>query len=188
MPPRLHYDPDRPWTRQPCDTDQDWPIFQDYLARRPPRPTSFRKLARAWGVGWTGLETTAGANGWAERARAWDAHLDGLRLDTAERYMVETGEEIAERHLEPVRKMIALGHRELAKYLAASESGEMPGLLTPAQVALFIRTGATLERLIMGESTAKVEVSGQAPDLSALSLEELRTLRDIQEKATRGNT
>lgn len=184
MSPRpREFDVTSPWARQPCDGERDWPIFQAYLTTPAPRPRSMRGLASAWGVNWSDLEALSRTNGWADRAAAWDRHLDQVRIDAAERYAEDTGRDVARRHLDHARKVVALAGRELSKYLEASEASDMPGLLTPQAALRFLEVGAKLERLVMGDVTDRTQVDARAPDMSALSVDELRNLAAIQAKA-----
>ena len=146
------------------------------------RPRSFRRMAKSWGLPWTEVEASARDNFWKDRALAWDAHLDRVRVDAAEAYAEETGRDVARRHLRPLQKALALAERELDKFLDASAGCEMPGLLTPRDVIRILVQGVKVERLIRGDTTEKVAVE-EGPDLSALSVDELRALRDLQAKA-----
>lgn len=172
------YNVERPWERQPFDTDLTWLLFQDYLALAKPR--SLRALAQKGGpLGWTQLETLALDDGWVMRARAYDANLDRLRQETIEREVQETAKQVAKRHATTARKAVTLAGLELDKLLAAAQQGDMPGLLSPRDVIRFLALGVRTERLVLGEATDQVEAR---VDLSGLSVEELRELRKLQEK------
>lgn len=173
------YNLDKPWERQPFEGDLEWALFQEYLAL--PAPRSVRTLARQGGpLSWSQLETLALDHGWFARARLWDAHLDKLRQDTIEREVQEDARAVAKRHARVARKAIALGERELDKLLSSAERSDMPGLISPRDVARLVFIGSKLERLVIGEAET---IQEHRVNLDALTVEELRQLRELQAKA-----
>jgi hypothetical protein len=173
------YNTERPWERQPCDTEIGWLLFQDYLAL--PRPRSIRALSHKGGpLSWTQLETLAWENGWTLRAALYDGHLDRLRQETIEKEVQETAKETAKRHVRQARKAVALAGLELDKLLDAAKQSPMPGIISPRDVIRFLALGIRSERLALGDATDVVE---NRVDLSKFNAEELRELRKLQEKA-----
>lgn len=178
----MGYNLAEPWARQPFDTDLRWALFQDFLALRMPR--NLRELARKGSpLTWSELEAAAMEDGWHLRAKAWDQHLDRLRQQTIEHEIQESAKEVAKRHAKAAKMAVELAARELTKYLSASREGDMPGLLQPRDVIRFLSLGIRSERLVIGEATDRVDTG---PDVSQLSVEELRELAKMQAKLAGG--
>lgn len=177
MAPPDHYDPDRPWLRQPCDTDQGWALFSDFLAMGP-----CRKLAKVPGYA-DNIDLISGmayANAWRERARAWDLHLTETRIAEVERVIREDARAMAERHLRMTRDLADLGHSEIRRAKEIADKTDMAAIgVTPNVARRMIVDAIKLDRLITGEATERIAT----PDVSTLSVDELRALRDLQEKA-----
>lgn len=173
------FDHDNPWLRQPFDRDSEWPWFSEYLAMGPNR----RLLALAKRPGcpftWAMLESLAHEYAWKERAQAWDTHLDQLRLKTIESEIQEDARQIAKRHSLALRNAFKLSSREIEKLVKVQESSDGIGLISPAEARRYLETAIKLERLLMGEVTERTEIG---PDLSNLSLDELRTLKALTQK------
>lgn len=171
----MRYDIEHPWHRQPCDTPISWSLFSDYRDAGPGR--SLAVLARGSNLSWQQIHRTAREDAWTARANAYDEWLEGEREETIMEAVRENAEATAARHIHACKRLVKLGSQELEKYLRASSEGEMPGLLVPRDVLRFITLGIRAERLIRGDATDRVE---QGPDLSRLSTDDLRTLREIQ--------
>lgn len=173
------YDVVQPWVRQPFDGDLEWALFQDFLTLAG-RPRDVRALVRLGApVSVPQLEAIAFEKGWNARADRWDEYLDQIRIQTIEDTIQETAREVAQRHGRVSRKAVILAEKELDKYLKAAREGDGLGLLTPRDIIRFLVLGVRTERLVIGEATDRVETEH---DLSGLSLDELRTLREIQTK------
>lgn len=174
------YNPAEPWVRQPCDTDLSWDLFQAFLALPTPRRlVDLVKRASGHGLSWARLQELAWEDGWGIRAECWDSHLDRLRVETIEQVTREDARARAERQGALARKLQRLGELEADKLLKASQGSDMPGLLLPRDMIRAITLGVRTERLALGESTEKVDTG---PDLSGLSVDELRTMRALQER------
>ncbi len=172
------YEPEKPWARQPFDGELGWSLFSDYLMLPLPRKT--QELAKRRGLAWTQIETLAAEGHWKARAAYWDDHLAEIRTSTIERVTEETAEEVAKRQLSLTRAMQRLAAAEIAALERAQGPDAMPGTIPARDAMRFAVNGIRLERLIMGESTDRTET---IPDVSGLSLEELREARRLQEKA-----
>jgi hypothetical protein len=177
------YNTEEPWTRQPFDGDLSWFWFQQYLTLPAPR-----RLSQLRDVGCplslTQLKNLEWDDGWKARATLWDAHLDQLRRTTIESVVQEDARMRAERQMRQARKLARLGALELDKLLqiaAKPESGA--GLIQPRDITRMIAIGVRTERLAAGDVTDRIETG---PDLSKLSVEELRQLRELQEKSEQG--
>lgn len=177
--PRVPYDSEKPWTRQPFDTDWSWALFSEYLFLPPPR--QLRLLIRP-GLHWSTIEDLSRQDIWRERAACWDRHLDQLRLETIERVTEETARQRAERQGKQGKKLARMGELavdRLTRLLEASpEFGATEVSCRDAIRAIGI--GVRVERLALGENTDRVD---SGPDLSTWSVEDLRALKALQEKA-----
>lgn len=171
-----------PWARQPFDGDAPWAWFQEYLALSVPRRLA--DLARRSGCPytWAQLETLSFEYGWELRAQRWDSHLDRIRTQTIEDTTRETARDRANRQGRLARKLQRAGELELNKLLdQIQRDGSGFGLLQPRDLLRFVVLGIRAERMALGDTTDKIENVG--PDLSGFSVEDLRRLRELQDKA-----
>ncbi len=176
----LDYDLEKPWVRQPCDTDLSWVLFQEFLSAPIPRRLADLARKNSCPMTWHQLESVAFEDGWKGRAAAWDQHLDNLRTETIEKVVREDAQQRAERQGRAGKKLQRLGEIEIDKLITALERpGEAHGLITVRDAIRAIGIGVRVERLALGDSTDKIETG---PDLSKLSVDDLRKLREIQEK------
>ena len=170
------YNPEEPWARQPFDDDLSFVLFQQYLMdyRRPRRLDRVKsRLTLA------SLKDVAARGYWAERAGCWDDHIARISSATIERCTREDAEHVAERQLLSTKLAQRLGSKVLEKLEAMEDENDFPsGQVTARDALRLIFVGIKTERLIRGEATERVE----GPDLSKLSLDELRTLRGLQSK------
>lgn len=175
------YNPAEPWARQPCDTDLSWALFQAYISQpNPRRLIDLVNQALGMGVSWARLQEMVWEDAWVLRASLWDERLDRIRAETIEQVTREDARARAERHGALARKLQELGEKELDKLLAVARRPDgMPGLIAPRDLIRAVTLGIRTERLALGESTEKVD---SGPDLSKLSVEELRELRKLQER------
>lgn len=169
-----------PWARQPFDTDLSWSVFLDYLSLPPPR--SLATLARrpSCALSWPQLETLAHCDGWKVRAERWDQHLDQVRFEAQEQATREDAIARATRQGRLGKKLQRLAETEADKLLIQASRDAMVGTIQVRDMIRAAAYGVRIERLAMGDFTDKIETG---PDLSGLSVEQLRTLRELQEKA-----
>jgi hypothetical protein len=107
--------------------------------------------------------------------------LDAARAQTVEQVVREDARTRAERQGLAGRKLQKLGTLVVDRLIKILEQNPDFGS-TEVQIKDAIRAigiGVRVERLALGESTDKVET---VPDLSGLGLDELRKLREIQER------
>jgi len=172
------YEPDRPWVRQPWDTDLTWALFSQFLAL--PVPRRLQDLCRSSRLGWTQLETYSREGWWRERAAWWDDHLAQIHTSTIERVTEETAEQVARRQLTLIRDMQELAHLEIGALLKmARQANGFAGVIQPRDALRLAVSGVRLERLVRGEDPEEVQI----PDVSGLSLDELRSAAALQQKA-----
>lgn len=148
-----------------------------------PPPRRISDVARRPGcpLSWMQLEELAWADGWKDRALCWDRHLDGLRLAAVEQVVQEDARMRATRQGRVGKKLQTLAELELDKLLALSKRTDVRTEVSVIDVTRAARIGVWIERLALGDSTDRVETG---PDLSKFSADDLRQLRELQEKAT----
>lgn len=170
------YDSERPWLRQPLDSDVSYVWFQEYQAQAP-GTRSFGLLARLPGCPYTKgqLETVAWEGAWRERVQAWDDHLSKVRVKAIE----SDARSQARRNRLLAAKLTALADVELDKALdLATRPGGFP-FLSPRDMIRVTVDGVKVARLVHGEATENVSTG---PDVSRLDVAELRELRKLQRK------
>lgn len=174
------YDHDRPWVRQPLDSELSFAWLREYLALGMGR--RLRDLVKRHGCPWTWpqLEALAHEHAWRERAEAWDNHLADARDEATEDAIRSDAKTEARRHKRIARKLQELSENELNKLLKAQKQAEAFGVVSPREALRYAVEGVKLGRLVHGDTTENV---GGGPDFSALSAEELRQLRALQQKA-----
>lgn len=177
------YDLDHPWNRQPFEDDREWSLFQEFLHVGAPRNSALQALARRLGTSVNYLEELSHSNGWKARVHAWEAHLDALRTRTVERLVEETAAQRAQRHMGPAGLLIDAATREAHKLLQLAMTAEGPGVLAPRDIARFLDIGVKLQRLCAGDIDP---AKNHTVNVSALSVDELRALQDLQAKAGTG--
>lgn len=116
---------------------------------------------------------------WQARAAYWDDHLEAKRVEAIEVAIEEDAKAVAKRHGRLLRTLARFTEREAEKYENESAKFDMPSL-SPRELIRYADTTIKLERLLMGEVTERVETQ---PNLDNLSLDELRTMKALQEKA-----
>jgi hypothetical protein len=189
LKPMVSWNVDKPWEKQPFDyetspdlpgvsPDITWALFQDFLAQKAPR--SVKSLAARGILSWTQLDLVAWSRAWELRARHYDNYLDRLRQETIEREIQEDAKAVARRHLATSKKIMTLVNLEVDKLLDMSRQSGLPALSKPQDVVRFFREGVKTERLVLGEATDVVE---SRINLDNLTLDELRQLRALQQKA-----
>jgi hypothetical protein len=179
-PSPVVYDMLRPWTRQPCDDAGRWRAFVRY--RDGAFPRSFGVTAAALALSVQAVSAWAHADAWEERCLAYDRHLDSLRCRAVEDVLVESAREVATRHAGILRDAAECAHSVVRTWLARLAAGDALEGWSPSDVRGMLRDMITLERLVRGEATERVE-HGVGIDLSRLSIDEIETMRAIEIKA-----
>lgn len=179
-----------PWERQPCDDALSWDLFQGYLAL--PCPRVIASLAKRPGcpIPAASIQDIARRNWWERRAELWDVHLSEIRITTVERVTGEDAEARARRHAGIARRALRVVERQLTAIESVQEKApDLPlgaDYLPAAVMARLLHWGVLVERLACGDSTERTEatVINHGPDpLANLTVEELRALRGLQDKA-----
>lgn len=178
------WDADRPWLPQPCDTAETYHWFLLYsTALAAPRDvTQLQRMGCRIPV--PKLLQLEETQAWQLRAECYDRHLAEIRLQTIERE-TETLAQAAARRMQAARSLTMLGAAEVERLAKrASLTPEHPGSIDPALAVRAVVQGIKAEHLVSGMPTARIEeVDDRA--LDALSVDELRTMRDLQAKVER---
>lgn len=178
------YDLDRPWNRQPCDTEARWRAFQTYRDLPPPR--TIGALAKALGRSTRSLEMWSREDAWPERCADFDRYLDAKRVTVIEDVLAEDARAVANRHASIARDAIEVAHAQVRQWLADLAEGILPEPWSPSEVRGMLKDMITLERLVRGEATERVEHGLSGVDLSKLTIDELEDLRRLEAKAGAG--
>lgn len=180
MPAPTAYDLAVPWNRQPCDTDKRWRAFVAYRDLDPPR--SLAALARRLGMAHAGrLEAWCKSDGWRERCLEFDRHVDSKRVAVIVDALAEDARAVAAEHIGALRMAREAAMSVVAQWHERIAAGDVPDM-SPADVRGILKDTITLERLIRGESTERVD-HRVGFDLSKLTTGEIEELRALEEKA-----
>lgn len=119
-------------------------------------------------------------HGWVKRVHAYDAELDRRKRLVDLREV----EKMRKRQIATANAMQDLGNIELWKMLAeAKRLKKRRGSLDEKTILKLIEKGTALERLNRGEPGEIIQSTGEGGlDLSGLSLEELKILRELRYK------
>ncbi len=118
---------------------------------------------------------------WADRVAAWDSHLAQARDAEVVAITGQDARERRARDLTLINDANELASRELQKCLTTSLQTETETMSVGALTRL-LDTSIKLGRLLQGESTENISIQEEY-DLSKLTVDELRTLQTLQEKA-----
>lgn len=179
------YDLDRPWIRQPCDTDTRWRAFVAYRDQALPRTiraVSEALTSKGKPFDVRTLERYSSADGWPERAAAFDRMLDEERVAVIVDVLAEDARETASRHVELLRDAQDAAAVVVRQWLDDVADGKRLDGWSPGEVRGMIKDMVTLERLVRGEATERVE-HGVGFDLALLTLDEIDTMRRLEAKA-----
>lgn len=179
------YNDAEPWNRQPCDTEHRWRAFLAYRDQRPPR--TYPGAARALADATTGkpyhmatLALWGQQDAWPERCAAYDRHLDTSRVQVLIDVLAEDARDVARRHIEIAQECQAAARSVAKGWLAKLADGESLEGWSPNETRAMLKDMLMYERLVRGEATERVEHG--AADLSALTVEEVETLRLLEAK------
>lgn len=166
----------KPWERQPEEPEPAFLLFQRYRDRRPPRGRVYEATKGAAGH----VETLRLFQDWhwKERAAAWDAHIEAIRLHEVEEVARVDARDRAKEHLLLTNDLLQLALREARKWLRAAEESDMT-LIKPADLIKLTDLVVKLERLIKGQPTERVE---HGRDLSHLTDDELEQVEALLSK------
>lgn len=165
--------PPEPWLRFEAETEKEFEAFCQY--RNQPIP---RSLARVYGTTKAVQVEWYHKHRWVDRCKAWDRHLDSIRLKEQEEIVKQTAREITGEHMRLLKDLRAVAAIEAEKFAAQALAGELPSVKV-GELTKLAELVVKLDRLVRGESTDKVET---AVDLSHLSTEELLDAEELLKK------
>jgi hypothetical protein len=108
--------------------------------------------------------------------------LDIQRIEVIVDVLKEDARAVANRHASIARDAIECAHSVVRDWLADLAEGKQLLGWTPAEVRGMIKDMITLERLVRGEATERVDHE-HSFDLKRLSVQELEELRMLEAKA-----
>lgn len=170
----------RIWERLKNETDPAWEAFVLYRDMGVQRTR--KAVGKHLGKHVQGLQLWASEFKWVERARAWDAEKDKVRLKGE----LSAIEDMRKRQVQLALTMQQIAGQELLKMAkAARDKGEQM-TLDPDVVLKLVKEGTTLERLNRGEPSSIVVNDNTTVtaniDYTKLTTEELRALREMKRK------
>ena len=170
----------KPYDRLDNEGDLAWDAFCHYRDTRPIGDRSGRKTAKALSRNARIVSKWSAENNWIERCRAWDRDRD-LRKRETELRMIE---EMHERHLRIALDIQDIAVLELRKLAIAVMEESEKRVLKPKEVRELIKMATELERLTRGEPESVTELRVKEDyDLTQLTVEQLRALRDARKAA-----
>jgi hypothetical protein len=111
---------------------------------------------------------------WNERVEAYDNWLQGAE----DKVLYEGREQLAREHLEVIRKARSVANEALTALLQSLRREGSKTEISPRDALAFLEKAVTLERLVTGEATDRVETF----DLSKLTGDEAEKLLETLEK------
>lgn len=165
-----------PWERQPGEPDDCFNAFRYYRDMPMPR----QALRASPMVGTNTLWQWCNKWSWIARASQYDDHISDLAIAEREALVKQSARDIQVQHMGILQGARELLEREVAKYLAISREAKGPSLLKPAELSKLLDSVVKLDRLVRGETTENV---APTEDLSNLSVDDLRVMRELKQKA-----
>lgn len=175
------YDHERPWMRQPFETDRAFALFERYLFLERPRDL---RLLESKALSWQELGRLKWEGLWEDRARAWDSRQHAVRCEAVEQKTRETAETAFARHVERLRE---LDESLIVPELKARKEQHRPEGMPLERTRDLIRALhvlVTSEREIFGPPAAQ-PVEGYTLERlrkAGLSIEEIELFRDMARK------
>jgi len=159
-----------PWDKMEGEGKLAWQAFKSFLRLRD-KEKAAKEVRRSgrWARG------IANKFDWCKRAAAYDRWYKSIELTAIEPEI----QEITKEHLKLTGLVRQICLSEFDKYAAQSVTDDSP-VATLKDLRGMLKDMIQLERLILGEPTDRTESKW---DLSGLSPEEIRALRDLKAKA-----
>lgn len=170
-----------PWERQDEEPETAYVAFKGYVYQTPPRRLVHSSVLH----GTAQLSALYNEWRWAERALAYDRHVQKIRDAEREVLLKEDEKSRTAAQLTMIKGMQQVANRELAKLVRDTEASTAFGTIRVSELNKLIGQAITLERLIRGESTENI--STVDVNVKKLTLEELRELQRLQAKMAEGD-
>lgn len=160
--------------------------FLYYLQLPPPRPP-YHKLAARLGYSYNTLKHIAADYKWRMRAELWDSQNPVAPPPNAmaiipnlvpTKVSEETQESLDAHHLETLATARVLGSEVIQDALKKYRDGELD--VTVKEALQLIKAAVSLERLVLGGATSRVE--GKQLNVDVLSLEDSEKLLELLDK------
>jgi len=155
------------WDRLEGEPEAAWDAFKEYRELAPDERTVVA-VARKMDKNESGLRRWSKRYQWAERARAFDGHLDTIEIDAILLERVEA----SKRRIKLADSLLQVAEAQLQSWLDDLSCGIKLDL-TPYEVARIIEIGYKIDRLERGESTDNMAVKIRDDRLTDLTQEEL---------------
>lgn len=160
----------RIYERQHGEPDDAWTCFEAYRDMDPPR-----RLMRS---GYLGGVKVASATlsewyrrwKWDERVEAYDVLMDRIVQAQRKKALEQAVDEVTADHLSMLKDLRSLVGIEIKKYLEATRSNDVAGMVKAADLKGLIEASIKMDRLCRDQTTDKTEAE---VDLSGIPLEEL---------------
>jgi hypothetical protein len=170
--------PTNPWDQLPQETPEMWAAFRLYLHSPPPRRSVISGIAESLKVPGSRVYNWLRDRRWRQRAAAFDRAAEAKSVEAA----FSEAERIGKEHMRILAHGREVVARNLERLCREAQAGEGPGSRVHVRDAItLLDRVVTLERLILGEATSRVDVE-TTQDLSKLSDDELEALRALVEK------
>ncbi len=169
--------PPAPWDRQPRESVNQYYAFVSYRDQLSPR-----SLTKVWEKDGTRIPRAVAyvwykEHEWDNRAAAYDAHLTKVMTEERIAQLRYGTKDLVERHMSVLKSALDITEAELDKLFVQVQSNPDFSVLKPQILLQLLEKTITLQRLVAGESTAKVEVE-ETYDFSGLDLDEVRKVRE----------
>ncbi len=156
------------WERQKGERESDWECFKLYMELR-----NKAKVSRERELSEGRVYQISKYWYWNKRVESYDNWLQGAE----DQVLYEGRQQLAREHLEVIRKARGVADEALTALLKSIRAGDGEPL-TPRDALAFLEKAVTLERLVTGEATERVE----SFDLTKLSGDEAEELLATLEK------
>jgi len=157
------------WERQKGERESDWQAFRCFFECR-----NKAQVAREMRISSGRVYQIAKFWYWNDRIEAYDNWLQGAE----DKVLFEGREQLAREHLEVIRKARSVADEALTSLLKSLREASDENQISPRDALAFLEKAVTLERLVTGEATDRVETF----DLSRLSGDEAEELLKTLEK------
>jgi len=165
------------WERQDGEPETAYEAFKGYVYQVPPRRLAHSSAKHSTSE----LSSLYNDWRWAERALAYDRHVQRMRDEERDALLRQDEKERTAAQITLLKGLEEVANREIAKLIADTKNTEAFGLVKVSDLNKIVGQIIVMRRLIHGESTENVDVN---VDLKKLSVDELRELQRLQAKMT----
>ena len=145
--------PARPWERQPDEPEQAYSMFLAYRDMGPSR--TIRKVAHDLGIAPAASGQLCTRHNWAERCRAWDAHVQRIYDTEIEAQVRAEGE----RRGKALAALLGVSVEALQQLRESMPELVPQGKVSLGQIAQAIKVACEGQRLEAGQTTASIGIT-----------------------------